>query len=89
MLQRQVTMGATRAVERKQARVHTAGGRLHALSPLATLGRGFGVARGEDGAARSRASQFAVGDRFDLQLRDGVVGAHVEQVRVGEQPRDA
>jgi exodeoxyribonuclease VII large subunit len=88
-LQRQVAANASRAVERKRARIQTAGGRLHALSPLATLARGFGVARGEDGAARSRASQFVVGDRFDLQLRDGVVGAQVERVRVGDQPGGA
>jgi exodeoxyribonuclease VII large subunit len=58
-----------------------AAGRLNALSPLATLSRGYAVARGEDGEALTSATQFAPGDSFDLTLHDGVVDATVDRVK--------
>lgn len=78
---RQVTRrAATRFVERKRARVEMLGGQLHALSPLATLSRGYAVARGADGVPRTRAARFAPGDPFALQMHDGVVDARVDRV---------
>ena len=74
----------TRAIERHRARSETLGGRLHALSPLATLTRGFAVAVGPDGSPRGRAAQFAAGDAFELILRDGRVAAHADSVRMTE-----
>jgi exodeoxyribonuclease VII large subunit len=50
-------------------------GRLHALSPLATLGRGYAVARGIDGASLSRVADFPAGRTFALLVRDGAVHA--------------
>jgi exodeoxyribonuclease VII large subunit len=85
---RSATVAAIRVVERKRSRIETLGGRLHALSPLATLSRGYAVARGDDGVTRSRASAFTVGERFDLLLHDGVVGAHADDVRLGETQKD-
>ena len=70
----------TRAVERRRARVAALGGRLHALSPLATLSRGYAVARGEDGHALTSAGAFRPNMPFDLLLRDGKVGARVTSV---------
>jgi len=81
---RSAAIAGMRAVERKRSRIETVGGRLHALSPLATLARGYAVARGEDGVARPRAAAFTVGERFELLMHDGVVGAHADDVRVGE-----
>jgi len=74
-----------RSIKRHRARTDTLGGRLHALSPLATLGRGFAVAVGGDGVARGRAAQFAAGDAFELVLSDGRVAARAESVRLTEQ----
>jgi len=74
-----------RSIERHQARTATLGGRLHALSPLATLSRGFAVALGSDGTPRGRAAQFAAGDAFELVLHDGRVAARAEGVRLTEQ----
>jgi exodeoxyribonuclease VII large subunit len=81
---RAAAVAGTRAIERKRSRIEMVGGRLHALSPLATLARGYAVARGEDGVARPRAAAFTVGERFELLMHDGVVGAHADDVRVGE-----
>ena len=83
-LAQRAASAAERAIERRRARVEALGGRLHALSPLATLGRGFAVAIGADGAARSRARQFAAGDAFELVLADGRVAARTESVRLSE-----
>jgi exodeoxyribonuclease VII large subunit len=81
---RSAAVAATRVIERKRSRVETLGGRLHALSPLATLSRGYAVARGQDGVARPRASAFTVGERFELLMHDGVVGAHADDVHLAE-----
>ena len=70
--------------ERHRARTATLGGRLDALSPLATLGRGFAVALGPDGRPLGRAAQFVPGDAFELVLRDGRVAARADSVRLTE-----
>jgi exodeoxyribonuclease VII large subunit len=56
-------------------------GRLHALSPLATLERGYAVARGSDAVTRASVADFAPGDRFVLRLRDGEIDATTTSVR--------
>lgn len=74
--------GATmRLVEKRRASVRGMAGQLNTLSPLATLSRGYAVARRPDGAALTSAEQFAAGESFDLTLHDGVVDAVVEGVR--------
>jgi exodeoxyribonuclease VII large subunit len=56
-------------------------GRLDALSPLATLERGFSIARDGSGATLSSVEDFT-GDRaFTLRLRDGEVDAVARAVR--------
>lgn len=66
---------AGRLVERRQARLAGVAGALQALSPLATLERGFAVARTPGGASLSSRHHFTDGLPFDLWLRDGVVQA--------------
>ena len=74
----------TRSIERHRARTGTLGGRLDALSPLATLSRGFAIAVGADGTPRGRAVQFNAGDAFELVLRDGRVAARADSIRLTE-----
>lgn len=74
--QRDIRTAATRGLERRRASLGAAGGRLHALSPLATLERGYAVAR--DAATHhpiTSAAALPRGARFDLVLRDGAVRA--------------
>ena len=59
----------------RQTALETIAGRLNALSPLATLARGYAVARGRDGATLGSAAAFHDGMAFDLIVRDGVVPA--------------
>ncbi len=62
--------------ERRRAAVEALAGRLHALSPLATLGRGYAVARdARSGATLAAAADFTAGRAFDLLVRDGRVRA--------------
>jgi exodeoxyribonuclease VII large subunit len=72
---------AGRVVERRRARLGALAGSLNALSPLATLERGYAVARASDGRALNSTVSFSPGMSFDLVLRDGVVGARTTEVR--------
>jgi exodeoxyribonuclease VII large subunit len=62
-------------VSGKKALLGTSAARLNALSPLATLSRGYAVARDSDGNALTSAKQFQPGSIFELLLRDGRVSA--------------
>jgi exodeoxyribonuclease VII large subunit len=68
------------AVERRRATLESAAGRLRALSPRATLERGYAIVRAEAGVLRS-ATAVETGDRIDVELAEGAVGARVEDVR--------
>ena len=61
-------------VERRQARLEAARGRLAALSPKATLRRGYAIVR-RDGIV---VSGVEVGERVDVELAAGGFGARVE-----------
>ena len=74
----------TRILERRRDRLDALGGRLHVLSPLATLGRGYAFPRTTDGVALSKAAQFSTGARFNLMLHDGEVDATADAVRLKE-----
>ena len=56
-------------------------GRLNALSPLATLERGYAVARGADGRTLASVADFTAKLAFTLRLRDGEVDAVARTTR--------
>ncbi len=53
-------------------------GRLHSLSPLAVLSRGYAIALDPSGHAVTRASDLSVGDRIEVRVEHGTIGARVE-----------
>jgi exodeoxyribonuclease VII large subunit len=65
------------AVERKRARLEHAAGRLRALSPRATLDRGYAIVRTGDEIVRST-DAVRSGDPLDVEVADGRFGARVE-----------
>jgi exodeoxyribonuclease VII large subunit len=65
------------AVERKRARLEHAAGRLRALSPRATLERGYAIVRTHDEIVRS-STTVAAGDEVEVEVADGRFGARVE-----------
>jgi len=67
-------------LERRRASLDHAGARLHALSPLATLGRGYAIVRSRAEAVREAAA-LTTGDALDIQLASGSVDARVEEIR--------
>ncbi len=83
---RSLHTAATRVTERRRARLEGAAGRLHALSPLGTLARGYAVARNSDGRVLASARDFAPDASFTLTLRDGQVGARVTEVHPDPAP---
>ncbi|WP_283171361.1 exodeoxyribonuclease VII large subunit [Curtanaerobium respiraculi] len=54
--------------------------RLNDLSPLAVIGRGFSLTRGDDGAIVRSVSQVSVGGNVSVQLSDGVLDCSVEGI---------
>ena len=65
------------AVERKRARLEHAAGRLRALSPHATLQRGYAIVRAHEEIVRSTEA-VGTGDTIDVEVADGRFGARVE-----------
>ena len=55
--------------------------RLHDLSPLAIIGRGYAMAKGEDGRVVSSVDAVARGDRLVVALSDGELDCTVNDVR--------
>jgi exodeoxyribonuclease VII large subunit len=53
---------------------------LDAVSPLATLGRGYAIARTEDGRVIRDAAQVETGDRIEVRLNKGRLGCRVEEM---------
>ena len=70
-----------RAVERRHDRLQAVSGRLHVLSPLATLGRGYSIALAADGKSLSKVSQFTKGAEFTLMVQGGEVDATAGDIR--------
>ena len=58
-----------------------AAARLHDLSPLAVLGRGFAIARTPAGAVVKSVEAVRQGDALDVSLSDGVLSCRVEATR--------
>ncbi len=61
-------------------RLHTLAQRLDALSPLATLKRGYSVTRKTDGEILTDAEQVAVGDKIEVQLSRGHLTCSIEEI---------
>jgi len=81
---------ASRAVlEQREAHIAAIAGRLDALSPLATLSRGYAIAQSEDGRTLGSVESFETGASFDLRLRDGTVRSTANSIHPNRGARDA
>ncbi|MBT8479705.1 MAG: exodeoxyribonuclease VII large subunit [Gemmatimonadetes bacterium] len=71
----------------REALAHRAGNlslvsaRLDGLSPLATLGRGYGVPLDDEGTVLRQGSMFEVGASFDLRVVDAIIRCVAEDIR--------
>jgi exodeoxyribonuclease VII large subunit len=66
-------------LSRQSFRLGQAGAGLDALSPLASLGRGYSICLKPDGSVVSRVGQVGAGDEVKLRVSDGSIGCRVEQ----------
>lgn len=69
------------AVSRFEGQVGLAAARLHDLSPLATVARGYAVARSEEGGLVKSIEQAPVGSRIGVTVSDGELTCRVEGAR--------
>jgi len=71
----------------RRARLEAMMGRLHALSPLSVLARGYAIAIHEPtGKALLRAGDAKEGDGLRIVLQDGQIGAEVRTTEPPEKP---
>lgn len=82
--------GILEAVRGREKRFRMAAGILHAVSPLATLARGYAIVRTADSKARlvSRATQVRQGEMLTIMLHQGGLDCRVEEVHGEEELRD-
>jgi exodeoxyribonuclease VII large subunit len=67
-------------VERRRAGLERSAAKLRALSPLATLDRGYAIVRREGAVVRSAAA-LGSGDEVDVRLAEGGFSGRVDEVR--------
>ncbi|MFN8179398.1 MAG: exodeoxyribonuclease VII large subunit [bacterium] len=72
---------AGRALERRRLMTRAAAGRLHALSPLAILGRGYAIVRTPAGEVVRRAREVSPGAAVEVWVGEGQLDCRVERVR--------
>ncbi|MFH1574545.1 MAG: exodeoxyribonuclease VII large subunit, partial [Acidobacteriota bacterium] len=72
--------GLLLSAHRRKARVELAMGRLHALSPLAILDRGYAICRDARGEILKSASRSRVGDGVAVRLARGELRCRIDQI---------
>ncbi|SDF16603.1 exodeoxyribonuclease VII large subunit [Dyella sp. 333MFSha] len=77
-LRLRLTTSMAHRIERDRARVTEQARTLHAVSPLATLERGYAIVFDERDAVVRRAGDVAVGDRLRVMLGDGELNVRRE-----------
>lgn len=73
---------AARAVAQRRERLTSLAAALDAMSPLKVLGRGYAIARREDGEVLSSVRDTAPGEAFRLRLSDGELDCRVEKIKM-------
>ena len=79
-LQRRLLGSEEMQLQREQDRLALLAGRLHALSPLAVLSRGYSVVTDTKGVALKSAKNVRVGDAVFIKLSQGCLTAEVTEV---------
>jgi exodeoxyribonuclease VII large subunit len=74
-----VARAASHPIERRRLVLEGMAGHLHALSPLATLARGYAVLSDADGAPVTSVEALHAGDTFVARLKDGRIHGRAER----------
>ncbi|MBC7895811.1 MAG: exodeoxyribonuclease VII large subunit [Cytophagaceae bacterium] len=76
---RRATLAANGLIEKRQLHLKALAGKLHVLSPLATLSRGYAVVTDDAGHVITSVEGVDAGDAIVVRLRDGQVHASVDR----------
>ena len=60
--------------------------RLHGLSPLAVLSRGYAIVEGANGAIVRSTQQLTAGEELTTRLQDGTFSSRVESIQSQDAP---
>jgi exodeoxyribonuclease VII large subunit len=77
---RHISSDGARRVQRRRLALESAAGRLSALSPLATLERGYAIVRSPDRRTIRSVASLSAGAGIEVVFRDGVAAATVDHV---------
>lgn len=81
MLSQRLQRATTSKLNLVQSSTHNLAGQLHLVSPLATLDRGFSIARDTNKLILRNARQVSVNDKISIQLSDGQLDCDVVTIR--------
>ncbi len=81
--------GVGRKLADNENRLHALAQHLNALSPLATLKRGYSITRKADGEVLTDAGQVSIGDKIEVQLSRGHLVCHIEESLDEEHQRSS
>ncbi len=79
-----LTGGLERNLSQRKEKLARLAASLDALSPLKVLGRGYAIARKEDGTLIASARDGSPGERFRLRLSDGGLNCKIESTSIME-----
>ncbi|MCC6319351.1 MAG: exodeoxyribonuclease VII large subunit [Gemmatimonadaceae bacterium] len=82
---RRATLAAGSLVERRRLQLNAIAGKLHVLSPLATLGRGYAMVTDREGHVVSSIRQATAGAAITVRLPDGRLEADVRAVHEAQE----
>ena len=84
---RSLLRAGNEACARRFAAMQLSASRLHDLSPVAVLTRGYAIARSEDGAIVKSIAAVSPGDCIDVRIWDGSVLCRVEETKAPDAAR--
>ncbi len=82
-MQKNLAVLAQRQMAQRQQRFTALTAKLDALSPLKVLGRGYAVARNEEGTILRRAADAQTGERIEVLLGQGSLACTVNERKTG------
>ena len=86
-LSRRLAVAMTSLLERRRQTIKASGEKLHAVSPLATLERGYAIAsRSRDGKILRTINDAIISESLEIRLTDGVLIGQVMDKR-GSEPK--
>ncbi len=78
--QAQLCHGMKQRLSQEREHCASLAGSLHALSPMAVMGRGYAIPRSAKGKVLSSVAEVRLGEKIQLSLQDGAVSCVAEEI---------